>query len=186
VVAGAVALLAAACGSSPAAGVASLGKAPTTTATTLPPAAAGTGPSTDRSVGLAFARCMQSHGVPDFPDPGGHGGFVVQGGPGTGLDPRSPVFRAAQSACQKYLPDGGRPSPAQQAQMMARALQYSHCMRSHGVLDFPDPQALPGGGIAVRISGGAGGGLNPNSAQFQAAQKACRDIMGTGPFKSAP
>jgi hypothetical protein len=53
-------------------------------------------------------------------------------------------------------------------------------MRSHGVSDFPDPQSGPGGG--VRISLNSGSGLNPNDAQFQAAQKACQSIMGGGPL----
>ena len=54
-------------------------------------------------------------------------------------------------------------------------------MRSHGVTDFPDPQAVAGGGISIRLKAGQGSDLNPNSAQFQAAQRACQSIMG-GPL----
>jgi hypothetical protein len=51
---------------------------------------------------LSMARCMRSHGVPNFPDPkfqtGPNGGIGVQIG-GPGLDPSSPSFQAAQKDC---------------------------------------------------------------------------------------
>ncbi len=59
---------------------------------------------------LKFSACMRSHGVPSFPDPqfsGGHVGIRIQGGPGTGLDPRSPIFQAAQKACSAEVPGFG-------------------------------------------------------------------------------
>jgi hypothetical protein len=57
-----------------------------------------------RAKALRFAACMRSHGVPDFPDPqiqtGPGGGVGVRiGGPGSGIDPSSPAFQAAQKAC---------------------------------------------------------------------------------------
>lgn len=56
---------------------------------------------------LAMARCMRSHGVPDFPDPTftqgpGGGGFAIRLG-GPGLDRNSPAFQAAQKVCQPIL-----------------------------------------------------------------------------------
>jgi hypothetical protein len=56
---------------------------------------------------LQFARCMRQHGinVPD-PNPNG-GGIVVKGGPGT-ANPDDPKFKAAQQACNKYLPNAGK------------------------------------------------------------------------------
>jgi hypothetical protein len=56
---------------------------------------------------LKFAACMRSHGVPKFPDPqsaSGGGGILMKMQPGQGLDPASPVFQAAQKACQKLAP----------------------------------------------------------------------------------
>ena len=75
----------------------------------------GKGPSAkDRAAMLAFAACMRSHGVPDFPDPqfnSGGGGFVVQGGAGNeppaDMRPDSPQFQTAMQACQSKLPAGG-------------------------------------------------------------------------------
>ncbi len=57
---------------------------------------------------LKFSACMRSHGVPNFPDPEFHkqlGGVRVRiGGKGSGIDPNSPQFRAAQKTCQSDLP----------------------------------------------------------------------------------
>lgn len=47
---------------------------------------------------------------------------------------------------------------------------FSACMRSHGVPNFPDANA--NGGIAIDASSG----IDPNSPQFQAAQKACQKL----------
>jgi hypothetical protein len=50
--------------------------------------------------GLEFARCMRSHGVPNFPDP-----KVVTGANGQqeaylpGINPQSPAFQSAAKAC---------------------------------------------------------------------------------------
>jgi len=50
---------------------------------------------------LAYAHCMQAHGVPDFPDPNPSVGFSISGQP-TG---NSPLARA-NDACQQLLPAG--------------------------------------------------------------------------------
>jgi len=175
-----LALLVAGCGGgSPSAGVAHIGNQPTTTppagAAVTAPASAGT-----YAHALAFSQCMRSHGAPNFPDPQPNGGILLQGGPGSGLDPGSAQFQAAQKTCSKYLPNGGQPSPAQQQAALARALRFSQCMRAHGLSGFPDPQSIPGGGIRISIRAGKGANsdLNPGSPIFQAAQKACQSIMG--------
>jgi hypothetical protein len=55
-----------------------------------------------RSQALAMAKCMRTHGVPNFPDPtfqpGPNGGVGVRIG-GAGIDPSSPAFQAAAKAC---------------------------------------------------------------------------------------
>jgi hypothetical protein len=55
---------------------------------------------------LKFAQCMRGHGVPDYPDPSVNG----QGAPPLPKDvnPQSPRFQAAVSACQHVLPAGAR------------------------------------------------------------------------------
>jgi len=119
--------------------------------------------------GIAFSRCMRSHGVPNFPDPNGQGAITF--GSSDGIDPSSPQFQSAQKSCQKLLPHGGAPTPAQQAKAQAAMLRYSACMRSHGVPKFPDPN-FSGGRISLRID--SKNGIDPQSPQFQSAQKACQ------------
>jgi hypothetical protein len=76
----------------------------------------------------------------------------------------------AISACGS---SGGHPTLAS---AHADFLDYSKCMRAHGVPEFPDPS--PGGGIHVNI----GSGLNPFSPSFQAARNTCRKLLpGGGP-----
>ena len=50
---------------------------------------------------LRFATCMRSHGITKFPDPLVNGNGVAVNP--QGFDPKSPQFKAAQRACQKYM-----------------------------------------------------------------------------------
>jgi hypothetical protein len=193
------ALLVAACGSSPNnAAVAHLGNTTTTNAAgsqgASPPAAsnssgpsAGAAPSGSHAQGvfaipggneadaLKFSECVRSHGVPSFPDPNASGAIQV-----SGLNPTSTAFQDATKSCRHLLPNGGVPTPAEQAQALAQALKMSQCMRSHGITDFPDPQSVAGGGIRISLHSTPGSDLNPNSPLFQAAQKACQAFSPLG------
>lgn len=134
---------------------------------------------------VAFSQCMRTHGVPEFPEPT-EGKLLIRSsdrnGHLTGVNPQSSQFQAAQKACAKFAPNGGKPpSPAEQAKMQEAALKFSQCMRTHGVPSFPDPEFSHGGGaVRLRIGSerkGGPGGIDPSSPQFQAAQKACQSIM---------
>jgi len=63
---------------------------------------------------LAYSQCMRSHGEPNFPDPTVSGNSVqikimVSGGQqGSGIDPNSPQFQAAQTACQPIVAAGAQ------------------------------------------------------------------------------
>jgi hypothetical protein len=183
-----VAVLAASCGGKSAApGVASLTNAGTTTTTA---SAGGGGPFSHIPAGTVghvamalalspqdgakFAACMRKNGVPNFPDPNGQGEILI--GPSSGIDPGSPKFQSAQGTCRKLLRNGGRPTPAQIAKAQQAALEFSKCMRTHGVPDFPDPTFSTGGGIRMKLQ--VSGALNPSNPTFQAAQKACRGTLG--------
>jgi hypothetical protein len=130
---------------------------------------------------LKFARCMRSHGVPNFPDPGSGGGIDIS--PGSGLDPASPAFQAAQRQCKKLLPGGGpkgtKPPPPSASDVRA-ALSWAHCIRAHGVPNFPDPStnsSQPGlffRGVVFPV----GPDFNPQSPAFTQAQALC----GRGPL----
>jgi hypothetical protein len=103
---------------------------------------------------LAVAECMRAHGVPKFPDPtmgSGGEGFAILKYPGSpltvdGIAFSGPVFKAAAKTCQ--LGGGGTRPPISESQKLA-LLQFSQCMREHGVPDYPDPKFPPGFGIEV-------------------------------------
>jgi hypothetical protein len=48
-------------------------------------------------------------------------------------------------------------------------------MRSHGVSNFPDPVATPGGGYGFRTQG-----VDPKSSAFQSASQACNALVPGG------
>ncbi len=54
----------------------------------------------------AFSTCMRDHGIGEFPDPTPAGGLVPKAGPGTGIDPDSAAYKAAQKACGRFQPGG--------------------------------------------------------------------------------
>lgn len=58
-------------------------------------------PASVRRQELEFASCMRANGVPNFPDPDASGDIQF---PVDSPIPRSPAFRIAQSACNKYVP----------------------------------------------------------------------------------
>jgi hypothetical protein len=70
----------------------------------LVPAGEGPSPALQQRIkarALAFAACMRSHGVPNYPDPTFSNGGVSQGfNSKSGVAPNSPIFQAAQKACQ--------------------------------------------------------------------------------------
>jgi hypothetical protein len=134
-------------------------------------AAGSTSSTSAKGSALAYSQCMRSHGVPAFPDPGSNGDLQVNAGPGTGIDPASASYQAADKTCKSLLPApvGGRINRAQ-------TLKYSQCMRAHGIKDFPDPN--PEGGLEIKA--GPGSDLDPASRLFQSAQEACKQYLPEG------
>ena len=179
VVLASVALLVAGCGgSSSSPGVAHLSSS---TSSSSPASSGGSSSQEESSAStqqkmVKFSQCMRTHGEPEFPEPSEGGGIHIRSQNGHGPNPESARFQAAEKACSKYAPSKVAPSPAQQAKMQEGALNFSKCMRSHGVPNFPDPEFHSGGGVGIRI-GGKGSGIDPNSPQFKAAQKACQSEL---------
>lgn len=85
---------------------------------------------------IAFAKCMRSNGVPNFPDPNGSGGFPVHGR----FDPQSPAVKAAQAKRDKLLPECPGSGPPPSRQTLAKFLNIARYIRHRGVSDFPDPR----------------------------------------------
>jgi len=130
--------------------------------------------------GIKYAACMRANGVPKFPDPtGGGGGIHIQ--VGSGVDPFSPSFKAAQTRCSKLLPGGGPGQQHPTERDITQMRQTSVCMRAHGITGFPDPTltppASPAGYSAVMDRGGVviamPDTIDPQSPAFVKAATAC-------------
>jgi hypothetical protein len=68
-------------------------------------------------------------------------------------------------------------TPAQSAAENTKGLEFSQCMRSHGVPNFPDPITGPTGGQAINLTGL---GIDQNSPTYQAANQACQSNIPSG------
>ena len=163
----------AACGGGPSTPGVATGSATTTAAN----ASAG---GTKKATGLlAYASCMRSHGVPNFPDPAGSGGIPKEGVISAFRAVSSSQANRAQNACQQLLPAGGslsgQPSQTVTAQDQHYYLNAARCMRSHGITDFPDP-IFSGGGVNFPVASG----INQNSTQFTQAVHACEKLIPAG------
>jgi hypothetical protein len=112
---------------------------------------------------LAYALCMQSHGIKNFPEPNSSGQLTVTQGQSL-PDTSSPQFQTAAKACVYLHPAGV--SPAQQALQLSKDIAYAKCMRSHGVTNFPDPDPNTGDSFDLQ-------NINVNSSQVQSANTAC-------------
>jgi hypothetical protein len=165
-------------GSSPSANsqhVASLGTSSAAPAATQPASSnSGQGQSSvgDSSAALQFSQCMRAHGVTAFPDPSPGGGYNFNA---SAVNVGSPAFQAAQHACQKYF-SAGTPTGQVLTEDVDQLLRYAKCMRSHGVINFPDP--------AVRSGLPPGFDFPPNmdltSPAFLAADKVCHSLLPHG------
>lgn len=146
-------LLAAGCGGSAGSQVVQLG--PTTSGSTAGRA-------------VAYAHCMRSNGVPNWPDPNSSGVFDKSKLTLQQLGVSSSRLQSTQNTCRHLAPNGGQPpNEAQLRQMRAQALQFSQCVRAHGVPNFPDPDSTG------RIPDPASVGIDQGAPKFQAANQTC-------------
>jgi hypothetical protein len=120
---------------------------------------------------IAYSRCMRSHGVSSFPDPTVSRSHA-RVGIGLHIPDRvsaSPAYTTAAHACEKLAPDseggGGAAAPIT-AQQHREIVRFAACMRSHGVRNFPDPNAE--GTFQL------GSDVNPDAPAFTAASQACQ------------
>ena len=111
------------------------------------PSSTGSGSSSNsggsaNSKALAYAHCMRSDGVPDFPDPNSAGEFnkatIGQ------LSASNSQYQTATQACARLLPNsGGGPTAAEVQQEWNGMASFARCMRSHGAPNWPDPTPYP-------------------------------------------
>jgi len=91
------------------------------------------------------------------------------GGGGSPAAEGSDSQQAAPSASHQAAAASSIP-PARQAQLAKLARQYTACMHSHGITNFPDPP--PGGSLNFEMTG-----IDTRSSSFHAAVRACQNIM---------
>jgi hypothetical protein len=131
------------------------------------------------SQAVKLAVCMRAHGVTDFPDPTS-GSFSFPTIPGI---TQQPAFRAAQVACERFVPtpvnSGNGFSPVQIAQMQRQALAQALCMRVHGAPSLPDPKLTsePAAGLLITFSGSTCK-LDTTSPAFRHAAEVCPSGLG--------
>ena len=125
---------------------------------------------------MAYAKCIRSHGVPNFPDPvqtpSGHYGYRT-----SGIDPSSAAFQGALQAC-RTLPSPWNTTGQQLSSAEQQAwLTWAQCIRAHGVPDFPDPTFS---GSEVHEPGVAS-----STPQLQSAMDACKSQQAVrrGPWR---
>jgi hypothetical protein len=121
---------------------------------------------------VKFAQCMRDNGVKEFPDPDPSGTLTIEVVNGSSLDPDTPAWKKAISACKDLEPPGftgGKRSPEQQK----AALKFAQCIRDNGVKDFPDP--APDGPLVDtnRIPSAA---RNGGMSILNAAMQKCRAL----------
>jgi hypothetical protein len=135
------------------------------------PAATQGAAKSDYEAMLAFTECMRGEGIEmEDPEPGAGVQLRLRGG-----DPAK--TEAAMEKCRHLMPNGGEQQKAD-PERLEKARQYSKCMRDNGVPNFPDPDPETGG---IMMRAGPGSGLDPNSAEFKAAQKTCEKLRPVPP-----
>jgi hypothetical protein len=162
-----LALLAAACAGSPGSHVAQLGTTGTQSSTSSNSPAA----PARQNGGLAFSRCMRSHGVSQFPDPDSSGAIPKVRLQQLGVS--SSQFQAAQTACASLL----QPSHAQVQQTLSGMLDFARCMRSHGVHAWPDPRTDSDGQAVFDLHGR----INPDTPQMDTKSGRCSHLLHPAP-----
>jgi hypothetical protein len=137
---------------------------------------------------LAFAKCVRSNGVPQFPDPDRQGNFN-----NTQIEALQNNNSQADNAihqCRSVLPNAGTGLTVEQIQQIQQqnlhnAVKAAHCMRAHGITNFPDPggtEQASGVNWQPVISAIQAGGLSLNTPSYEAAFMACNGKLVGGPI----
>ena len=118
-----------------------------------------------------YASCMRKHGVAGYPDPQvttNPDGSVAMAVAGPANASAAPAFRSAQKACSGILlaqsSSNGPSGPSRQ-----EFLAFAHCLHTHGISDFPDPNTQ--GQITGQMIDASGVDLKAPS--FMTAADAC-------------
>jgi hypothetical protein len=170
-----LALLAAACGSSPSS--TGSGGSPNVGGSGGPPNA---GASANSSALVAYSQCMRSHGIPNFPDPDSSGGIPKDAVISADRAVSNSQVQTASSACEHLLPPGqslsGKPIQTITTQQQQDYLKAAACMRSHGIINFPEPTFQNGQVEFPNLAQI----VDTHSTQFTQAEQVCRKLIPPG------
>jgi hypothetical protein len=113
-------------------------------------------------------------------------GLLIAGCGGSSSSPGVAHLTSSTSSSENPG-SGGSSSPESESSSSAqqKMIAFSQCMRSHGVPEFPEPSK---GHLQIHSSdhNGQVTGVNPQSAQFQAASKACAKLAPKGGKPPSP
>jgi hypothetical protein len=138
---------------------------------------------------VAYSACIRAHGVPNYPDPSGNGQLPKTSAQQLGVSTLQ--YQAAQHECENLLPAAGSLqqqesecmqnsdcTPALVQQMMTADRKLAGCMRTHGVLNFPDPASGGSGGPYFPISSVGISEAASRTPQFIAELNECGRLTG--------
>jgi hypothetical protein len=179
----ALALLAAACSSSPS----STGPGGSSTGSG---GSSNAGGSTSSPSAVAYSSCIRSHGVPNYPDPGSSGQVPKSSAQRLGVS--SSQLQAAEQACRHLYPTNGGSfqqliqecettgdcprAVVQQALNVMR--QYAQCMRSHAVPNWPDPTIDADGRPFFNVSAAGLSHQYTHSSLVESKDSECERLVG--------
>jgi len=126
---------------------------------------------------LAFAQCMRSHGVPNFPDPDASSNGKFPSAQQLGVSDSQ--YQAADNSCQSRLPAGANDSfPASEVQqLLVGMLTFSQCMRSHGVTAWPDPTVNSSGQPLFELSSHGISRAEAHSQRMATVENGCSHLL---------
>jgi hypothetical protein len=128
---------------------------------------------------LAYASCMRSHGIPNFPDPTAKGGIPKTAVIAAFRAVSNSQAQTAQNDCRHLLPTtgslSGRANPVLSAKQRQDYLKAASCMRSHGITDFPDPTFRDS-----HVSLDVPSSIDTHSPQFTQAEEICTKLIPAG------
>jgi hypothetical protein len=147
-------------------------------------------PGATHAQALAFAKCMRSDGVPQFPAPDAQGNFN-----NTQIEALQNNNSQADNAlhqCRSVLPNAGTGLTVEQIQQIQQqnlrdAVKAAHCMRAHGITNFPDPAGTTqASGVNWQpLISAIQAGLSLNTPSYEAAFRACNGKLVGGPIPPA-
>jgi hypothetical protein len=120
---------------------------------------------------------MRSHGMPNFPDPQASSGAKFPSWQQLGVS--NSQGQAAENDCQHLLPAGTDDQfPAAEVdQLLIGMREFSQCMRSHGVSNWPDPSVNSEGQPLFDLSAQGISRSEAHSQQMMSKEAECQGLL---------